>query len=86
MNQTRMVIRLLDRSDPRGPGERWGGLVLPASVDRNLVCRVGGFPRNEKLGSLVLSRPWNDLPAGTTLVRGSTSSGDTAVVAIFEAA
>lgn len=86
MNQTRMVIRLLDRSEDGGPRDRWGHLVLPASVDRSLVCRVGGFPHDEKLGSLILSRPWNNLPQGTTLVRGPTSSGDTAVVAIFEAA
>ncbi len=86
--QTRTVIRLVEGAragDEHLPG-RWGRLVLPARVDEKLVYRVGGFIPGSRLGSVTLSRPWEDLPRGTTLVRGSTAEGDTAVVAIFEAA
>jgi len=86
--QTRTVIRLVERSNS-GPGQLrggWGRLVLPEQVDEKLVYRVGGFVPGSRLGSTVLSRPWEDLPRGTTLVRGSTTTGDTAVVAIFQAA
>ena len=83
--QRRTVIRLV------GPVRRldqgaWGRLVLPASVDRRLVCRVGGFPPGGELRSAVLCRPWHGLPRGTTLVRGHTSDGDAAVVAVYQAA
>jgi hypothetical protein len=86
--QTRTVIRLVERAG-EGPGllrDGWGRLVLPDRVDEKLVYRVGGFVPGSRLGSTVLSRSWEDLPRGTTLVKGSTATGDTAVVAIFEAA
>jgi hypothetical protein len=88
-HQTRTVIRLVERARARTWGElrvRWGSLVLPARVDEKLVYRVGGFIPGSRLGSVILSRSWEDLPRGTTLVRGSTPAGDMALVAIFEAA
>ena len=86
--QTRTVIRLLERAWGRAEElqGRWGSLVLPARVDEKLVYRVGGFIPGSRLGSGILSRSWKDLPRGTMLVRGSTTAGSMAVVAIFEAA
>ena len=86
--QTRTVIRLVEHTGTGAgePSERWGSLVLPDRVDEKLVYRVGGFVPGSRLGSVVLSRSWEDLPRGTTLVRGATTAGDTAVVAIFQAA
>ena len=88
-DQTRTLIRLLERStqEPFAYSTRWGRMDLPETIDRSLVCRVGGFdPEDASLGTARLEAPWGDLPTGTTIVKGRTRRGDWAVVAVTDAA